>query len=1007
MKLGGKKNPPGRGRSKTVSKNKYVTRSGKIISVPRTLTERWVGKHDAKEQRKAERLAGLPKARAMRFLAHFQPKRVFRYWFSRDGVIMALKLMGLGAVVVTLLIIGAFAYFRKDLPNLKDISGNNIGGSVRYYDRTGATLLWEDYDAVKRIPVKNQDIAQVVKDATVSIEDKDFFKHGGFDVKGIARAGYNNFVGHGSTQGGSTITQQLVKLTQDWTKDRTYSRKAKELILAVSMESSYTKDEILTGYMNTAPYGGIEYGVEAASRDYFQKAAKDLTLSEAAMLAAIPKSPRYYSPYSSDFEKDAFLSRQHYILDLMLQQGKITKTQHDDAKKVDVIAEVKPRQSKYDAIRAPWFVLAAKKQLEDTKGEATVKRGGWTVVTTLDLNLQNIAEEQVQKGMTQIRRQGGDTAAFAAEDVKTGQMVALVGGSDFRNPDYGQINYAQTNLPPGSSFKPYDYTSLVENTTNVGAGTVLYDSQGALEGYPCTNKANPKQGGNCLHDYDFRFPGPMTIRYAIGGSRNIPAVKAMLIAGVDKTIKTADRLMDPRNGTVGVGYNCFYDELLTKQGPCYGSSAIGDGAFLHLDEHVHGYASLSRNGLNIPQTYILKITDASNKVVDEWKPTKGEQIVRQDSAYIIDDILSDPNPSYFPAGLKPHRYTNSQGTWKFGMKTGTTNDAKDAWMMGMSTQYAIGVWAGQHTRRIAMSGSMETMTLPIWNGWMKAAHKDLKPVDRQRPSDLQTLPAFVVRSHVGLGSVEPSIETDLFPSWYKPNTKNSGPRTIDIVSNKLATDCTPDRAKKQITDKGSNDFSGDKFVTPGGITDEQDDAHKCEDIKPSIDALTISSNSKVSVTVHQGTHPLSSDAFAGVVNFIANGQVLQAFNVDTDGQTVTYDASEQPAGTEITAQVIDSVLYDASTTNSVTTTLSVLPLKILTPSANQTIGSGSTTLTWIGGDGTYSVTLKTGAGPPLPVASCTNTSSLSCNLNLLGPNGTTYTAEVDTDTATRTVSFKK
>jgi len=863
------------------------------------------------------------------------------------------------------------SYFRKDLPNLKDISGKNIGGSVRYYDRTGQTLLWEDYDAVKRIPVANKDISKFMQDATVAVEDKDFFNHGGFDVKGILRAGINNAFGSNSTQGGSTITQQLVKLTQDWSKDRTYSRKIKELILSVELERSYSKLEILTGYLNAAPYGGIEYGVEAAARDYFQKSAKDLTLPEAAMLATIPKSPRYYSPYSDDFDKALFIGRKDYILTLLEQQHKITKKEHDDAKKVDVLAEVKPRQPKYAGIKAPWFVLAAKKQLEDTRGEQSVKLGGWTITTTLDMNLQNIAEEQVTKGLVQIKRQGGDVAAFAAEDVKTGQMVALVGGSDFTNPDYGQINYAQTPLPPGSSFKPYDYTALIENSTNVGAGSVLYDSQSVMDGYPCTNKAQPKQGGNCLWDYDFRYPGPITLRYALGGSRNVPAVKAMLITGIDKTIKTAEKLMDPRNGSTAYGYNCYYDEELSKEGPCYGSAAIGDGAFLHLDQHTHGFATLSRNGLNIPQTYILKITDAGNKVINEWKPSKGEQVVKQDSAYIVADMMSDPNASYFPSSRKPHRYKNSQGTWSFAMKTGTTNDGKDGWMTGFSTQYATSVWVGYHSRRVVMSGTMENMTQPIWEGWMKRAHENLKPEDRQRPSDLQTLPAYVIRSHVGIGSIEPSPDKDLFPGWYKPSSKtSSAPKSMDIISNKLATDCTPEAAKKTVTDALANNFSIDRFESPGanGNVEEQDDIHKCDDIKPSLDALVLNSSGIITTTAHQGTHPLNSDLYKAAVNFIANGQVLQSFAVNNDGQAMTFDTSDQPAGTVISAQIIDSVLYDTTSPNTVTTDVIAFNL-VVTPTGGNNYKFAWTNLP---------------SGSPYQLCISTNSSSYACSAAISG-----------------------
>ncbi len=889
------------------NRNTHTTKSGKTFKVNRGIVQRWVNKKDAKEQRKAARMAGLPKGRLKRVLYSLHPKRMYHYWFSRDGAVMALKIAGVGFALSFLLLLGLFAYFRKDLPNLRDISGNNIGGSNRYYDRTGQTLLWEDYDAVKRIPMKDTEIAQSVKDATVAIEDKDFFKHGGFDVRGIMRAGWNNTVGGGkTTQGGSTITQQLVKLTQNWTQERTYTRKVKELILSVELERSYSKQEILTGYLNTAPYGGIEVGVEAASRNYFEKPAKDLTLAEATMLATIPKSPRYYSPYSADFDKEAFTGRQHYVLDLMLEQGMITKEQRDEAKNTDVLATVKPRKPKYDGIRAPWFVLAAKKQLEDKYGDQTVKRGGWSITTTLDLEKQSIAEEQVNKGMAQVRRQGGDTAAFVAADVKTGQIVALVGGSDFSNPEFGQFNYANSPLPPGSSFKPYDYLALMESSDNFGAGSVLYDTQGPLEGYPCTNKQRPKQGGNCLWDYDFQYPGPVTLRYALGGSRNVPAVKAMLIAGIDKTINTAEKL------GLRSGYKCYADEQFTKESACYASSAIGDGAYLRLDEHVNAYGTISRNGQYLPQTYILKISAAGGKTVDEWKPPKGEQVVRQDSAYIVADMLSDPNASYFPAGRKPHRYNG----WKFGMKTGTTNDGKDGWMMGFSTRYSAGVWVGYHTRQRVMSGTMESMTQPIWQGWMNKAHANIQPEERAKPSGVKTAPAYVIRKHVGLGSVEPSPANDLFPSWYQSKKQTSSAnRTIDKVSGKAATECTPERAKETTNDAAANAFSGDRFVT-GSNSDEKDDIHKCGDVKPTITAVNVSNNGSaydISVDVQQGTHAISSDKFKGTINYILGGQVVQSFTIDGAGSglarftyTPTFSGSQ-----ELTVEVIDSVLYDA------------------------------------------------------------------------------------------------
>lgn len=893
-----------------VYKNMFTTKSGKTVKVNRSLSDKVKGRSDAKALRKAERLSGMPQSRLKRFVYRLHPKRLAAYWFSREGGIMALKLMGIAFIASFVLLAGLFAFFRKDLPNLRDISGNNIGGSIRYYDRTGQTLLFEDYDAVKRIPVKDSEMSQYMKDATVAIEDKDFFKHGGFDVRGIMRAGVNNVVGHsGGQQGGSTITQQLVKLSQDWTKDQTYTRKIKELILAVELERTYSKQEILAGYLNAAPYGGIEYGAEAASRDYFEKSAKDLTLDEAAMLATIPKSPTYYSPYSNDFDHDGFIGRQHYILDQMAAQGMISSEQRDEAKKVDTIAKVKPRKPKYDGIVSPWFVLAAKENLEETRGQDAVLRSGWKVTTTLDLGLQKIAEDQVTKGLAQVRRQGGDVAAFTAEDVKTGQVVAMVGGSDFSNPDYGQNNYARLRLPPGSSFKPYDYTALMENTTNSGAGSVIFDSQGTLEGYPCSNKQRPKQGGNCLWDYDFKYPGPLTMRYALGGSRNVPAVKAMLMAGIDKTVQTAEKL------GLKSGYKCYSDQELKTESQCYASSAIGDGAYLSQDEHVHGYASLSRNGVNLPETYILKIEDSSNKVVDEWKPSKGEQAVRPESAYIVADIMSDPKASYLSNKIQSYK------GHKFSVKTGTTNDTKDGWMMGFSTQYAAGVWVGYHTRQKEMSGFMETMTTPIWKGWMNAVHDNLKPEERVKPAGVQTAAAYVVRSGAGGGQVYPGPAQDLFPSWYKNTNKASSiKKTLDIVSEKEATDCTPPRARKETTDSEAQQFSSDTLAgnNTSGTTDK-DDVHKCEDIKPTI-TLSIQQTGNtynLIATVSQGTHPLSSDKFKGNVTFSVNGTAVPggSFEISSPGTvTVSNYTPIENGNVTVTATVVDSVLYDATDT---------------------------------------------------------------------------------------------
>jgi membrane peptidoglycan carboxypeptidase len=958
-------------------KNTFTTRSGSTIKLNRSLGDRLKASREAKARRRAVYLSTLPKNKFKRILFRLKPRELIRFWFSRDGAIMSLKITGIAIVVFFVLIVGVFAYFRKDLPNIKDISGTNIGGSITYYARDGQTVLFQDYDAVKRIPVTSDSINDSLKNATVAIEDKDFYKHGAFDVRGITRAGVNDvFGGGGVTQGGSTITQQLVKLNQDWTADRTITRKVKEVILAVELEREYSKQDILTGYLNVAPYGPVEYGAQVAANDYFGIDAKNLTLAQATMLAAIPKSPNVYSPYGPRFSSADLLGRQHYIIDQMLDQKMITKQQADEAKKVDVLAQVKPRSQKFNGIKAPYFVLAAKQQLEEKYGTETVKRGGWKVVTTVDLRLQDLAEKAVQDDRRAIQAQGGDTAAFVAEDNKTGQIVALVGGVDFNDTDHGQINYAtDVNVSPGSTFKPYDYATFIENN-NAGAGTVLFDDktpQNALPGYACTKGGDPDQGGNCLLDYDWKsrsYPGALTLRYALGGSRNVPAVKAMLAAvpgdksngrvnSINKTISTAEALMGVQDG-----YNCYAKDtylgpdadpavLKSSQTQCYGASAIGDGAYLKLDDHANGIASIARMGVSIPHTYILKITDASNKTLDEFKQPAGKQVIRQDTAYIVTDMASDPNASYLPgscndttcrqfsqggSNFKFQRYNG----WHLAVKTGTTNFGFDGLMASWTTQYTAVTWVGYHTRNKAMHGpGMEYMTEPIVRSWMQGAldASGMKPINWQKPPGVKVAPAYVVRNHVGIGSIEPSPSSDLYPAWYNPPKSSSTAKAaIDIVSNKAATSCTPDLARKDQEGANANIFALDPFdprgsaiSTAGGDTSSNDDVHNCNDSKPTvtINSPTVckaNTSCSFTVAVSQGTHPLSGGTYgqppAGTLTFYINDTQVEVKGIPGDTPDVfnyTFHYTP-PVATTITPKVtvVDSVLYDASDSDPIT-----------------------------------------------------------------------------------------
>lgn len=922
-----------------------------------------------------------------------QPRRMYQYWFSRDGAIMALKIAGVGFVVVFLLVIGLFAYFRKDLPKIHDINSGDSGGSIAYYDRTGKQLLFQDYDAFKRIPVSGTDISPYMKEATIAVEDKDFYHEGAFNVKGITRAAINNAIG-GSTQGGSTITQQLVKLTEGWTNDHTVSRKVKELILAVELEREFSKDDILNAYLNMAPYSGVDSGVQAAAQDYFHTDANKLTgttgLAEAAMLAAIPKEPGNYSPYNSprfnpamsdnQFDQDGLVGRQHYILDLMVKQGYITQSQADAAKSVDIIGQVQQMPTNHYAGMKPGYgyaVMAAREQLEKEFGKSVVNDGGLKVITSIDTGLQDLANKSLNDHVSLLHRYHADNAAFVAEDNATGQVVALIGGVDFNNNDYGKLNYAtDINISPGSSVKPYDYTNFINNNTNVGAGSVLFDETGPLpiDGYQCTDHTAPSSDptkastGNCLYDYDRRGRGPITLRYALGASLNIPAVKSVISSvpgdtstnrtvSINKNISTMRALMGNPDG-----YHCYDGNKLQAEGKtffeaskedetqCYAASAIGDGAYLHLADHVNGIASLARLGKVIPQTFILKVTNSSGKVIQHFEQPKAKQVVRQDAAYIVSDMAADPNASYLGGtctatdckGMKFHRYKG----WETAIKTGTTNYDFDGLMMNWNTKYTTGIWIGNHTRTVPFTTQPENMTDPIMKQFMQGAIDQLgnvKPQNWVQPSDIKVEPAFIYTNKYA-GQVVPSPKTDLFPSWYGGKTSSSS-ATTDKVSGKLATSCTPELARQTTTNGNVASWNVDVFkggstsssaTTATATTQGDDDVHSCSDEKPSATITAIddqpvgdstatcpATGCKILVHVEQGTHPLTDSNrpdFPGTLSLIVNGQTVQSEQVDSTGDyELTYTPDSNASGTvTIEAQVTDSVLYSGTDTQTVT-----------------------------------------------------------------------------------------
>lgn len=874
------------------------------LSVYSNLAARRKTRADAKSRRKAEYLASLPKQPVKRLLYRLHPKRVFKYWFSREGAIMALKLAGIGFIIMGIFVAALFAYYRHELDAIRPSElAKRVQTSVtRYYDRNGV-LLWEDKgDGDYRLVVDSADINKYMKEATVAIEDKDFYKHPGVSLTGTLRAVFSNVTG-GSTQGGSTLTQQLVKQVffSDESQDRGLSgipRKIKEIILALEVERMYNKDQILTLYLNESPYGGRRNGVESAAQTYFGKSAKDLNLAEASLLAGIPQNPSVYNPYNVDYNK-SLLERQHLVLDAMADQGYITQQQATDAKKVAVLDTIKPEISSTENIKAPHFVLEVRSQLEKEFGQKLVREGGLTVKTTLDYRMQQVAEKSVSDAWNKylapgVNINGADNLAMTSVDVDTGQVLAMVGSYDFNNKEYGAVNAATALLQPGSSIKAFDYGQLFaqRSGTNYGPGSTLPD------------KDISNIYGSKLYNYDGRFFGNISIREAFANSRNPPAVEAAYIAGIDNVINLA-RDMGDHSYCVGEDYGL--------------SAAIG-GCHVRQVEHVNAYASIARGGVYKQESYILEVKNAQNQTIKQWKD-ESKKVMDPQVAYMLSDILTDPAARQRVFGRNP--LGEAISGVKTATKTGTTDDgnghAKDNWMMSYSTKVATGVWMGRHDGA-ALSSIAGPVPGFVINEYMGDVHKDiLEPDGKYKEGDWFTKPD-------GIQTLTVNGRTDIWPSWYKKSNDANGIKmTFDKVSKKKATDCTPDGAKIEqtvqvVTDPITNKKS---YIAPDGYDPNSDDsAHKCDDVKPFV---SLSSQSlgggkyRITATVNKGTFSLQS------LEVTVDGQKVIDQPVSGAG-SASADYTATSAGNKtVQATLTDTGYYVASDTKTIAAKTSSVP----------------------------------------------------------------------------------
>ncbi|MBP9690837.1 PBP1A family penicillin-binding protein [Candidatus Woesebacteria bacterium] len=569
-------------------------------------------------------------------------------------------------------------FFIKELPSPRSIGEVNFAQSTHLYDRNGK-LLYEIYRDVNRTSVPLSAIPQDVIQATIAIEDKNFYHHKGISVfGGIVRAMKDTYLTK-ELQGGSTITQQLVKSAL-LTPERTIERKLKEIVLALWTEQLYSKEQIMEMYLNQVPYGGSSYGIEEASKVYFGKAAADLSLSEAALLAGLPKAPSVYSPF---VDPDLARRRRDQVLEEMVTQGYITREQFSDALTAE-LTFLPPTTN----IRAPHFVMYARQALENEYGTVQVEENGFDVVTTLDLVIQEKAEQILREEVEKLKPQNVSNGAMIVMDPATGEILAMVGSIDYFKEGFGAFNVTTALRQPGSTLKPILYSMAIQN--GYTAATRIDDSP-IIFGIPGSKPYQPV-------NYDRRFHGSVPIRYALGNSYNVPAVKVLNTLGVSNFVEYAKTL----------GIDSWDDSSR------FGLSIALGGGEVSLVDLTQAYSVFANGGYRVEPNPFLEISDDKGRTVTRGSLQKS-RVIDEGVSFIISDILSDNKARAQAFGINNPLYLPGKIV---SAKTGTTNDYKDAWTMGFTDKVVIGVWVGNNNNSsmARIAGSLGAG--PIFNRMM-------------------------------------------------------------------------------------------------------------------------------------------------------------------------------------------------------------------------------------------------------------------------------------------------
>lgn len=607
-----------------------------------------------------------------------------------------ITIIPIGSIIIISTYTWAMLSAAYQLPTPQRLAFSEQPLTSQFYDRDGK-LLYRLYESRNRLLIPLQDLPPYLLQATIAIEDKNFYKHNGVDFLAIARALYNNF-SQDQLEGASTITQQLVKNSL-LTPEKTYSRKFKEIVLSVWAESIYSKPQILSMYLNNAPYGGTNWGVEAASQNYFGKSAQDLTLAEASYLAGLPASPSLYSPLGS--RADLGKVRQKEVLDRMVENKYISRGEAEEAYKQ--VLQFIPQLAD---LKAAHFVMYTKSLLESKYGTKMVSQGGLKVITSLDLGLQEEVEKIVSEEVNNLSSLNVSNGAAMVTDPKTGQILAMVGSKDYHNPGFGNYNVTTALRQPGSSIKPVTYVTAFKK--GYSPGNTILDT-------PVTFS---DQWGNSYSpvNYDGAFHGPVSIRTALASSLNIPAVKMLATIGVDPVIQTAKDL----------GITTFTDPKR------YGLSLTLGGAAIKMVDMMSVYGAFSQMGIVHPITPILQVTDPEGNVLEQYRD-RGQQMIQRELTFMITSILTDDNARTLAFG--PNSLLNIRGV---ASKTGTTDSKKDNWAFGYTPEFVVGVWVGNNDNS-PMDPSLTsgiTGATPIWNRITRGLLSANPNTDFNKPSGI-------------------------------------------------------------------------------------------------------------------------------------------------------------------------------------------------------------------------------------------------------------------------------